>query len=178
MIRYFLGMGDRGGSAVITEGLERVACSNPPPRVQIATLYMKTYCTACEQEGFIAPKGPRWPGTAHNGQQWALSGDINICGCSPPPVFYAERGMSMSFTSEQAAALMGNGASNPARPTAPKRYDDRYTLIDHAGQPLVGVRYRVRVGSIVIASGTTDLRGRTHRVPTDDAERLCLDIAA
>ena len=104
MIRYFLAKGDRGGNAVITEGLEFVTCSNPPPRVQIATLYMKTYCTACKQEGFIAPEGPRLPGTGPNGQQWALSGDVNVCGCSPPPVFYAERGMKMILTSEDAIA--------------------------------------------------------------------------
>jgi hypothetical protein len=42
MIRYFLAKGDRAGSATITEGLEGVICSNPPPRVQIAKLYMKT----------------------------------------------------------------------------------------------------------------------------------------
>lgn len=178
MIRYFLAKGDRGGSAMITEGLEYVTCSNPPPRAHIATLYMETYCTACKQKGFIAPKGPRWPGTAHNGKQWALSGDINICGCNPSPIFYAERGMSMSFTSEQAAALMGNSVSASARQVATKRYDEQYTLADHAGQPLVGVRYRVRVGSSVVASGVTDSRGRTQRVCTDDVERLCLDIAA
>src|SRR5215470_16057362 len=107
MIRYFLARGDRAGSAVITEGLESVTCSNPPPRVNIATLYMKTYCTACKREGFIAPKGPRWPGTGPNGKPWALSGDINVCGCTPPPVFYAERGMKMTFTSEHIATLMG-----------------------------------------------------------------------
>lgn len=60
MIRYFLAKGDQGGSATITEGLEGVTCSNPPPRVHIATLYMKTYCTACKQEGL-------WPRWAHAG---------------------------------------------------------------------------------------------------------------
>jgi hypothetical protein len=38
MIRYFLARGDRAGSAVITEGLKNVTCSNPPPEVNIATL--------------------------------------------------------------------------------------------------------------------------------------------
>lgn len=104
MIRYFLAKGDRGGNAVITEGLEFVTCSNPPPCVQIATLYMKTYCAACKQEGFIAPEGSRLPGTGPNGKPWALSGDINVCGCNPPPVFYAERGMKMIVTSEEARA--------------------------------------------------------------------------
>ncbi|TGN99310.1 hypothetical protein [Burkholderia sp. USMB20] len=115
MIRYFLAKGDQGGSASITEGLEHVTCSNPPPRVHIATLYMKTYCAACKQEGFIAPAGPRWPGTGPNGKPWALSGDINVCGCNPPPVFYAERGMSMSFTAEEAATLVTPHARTHSR---------------------------------------------------------------
>ncbi|MGU7771406.1 hypothetical protein ACV229_14620 [Burkholderia sp. MR1-5-21] len=121
MIRYFLARGDRGGSAVITEGLEGVTCSNPPPRVNIATLYMKTYCTACKQEGFIAPKGPRWPGTGPNGKPWALSGDINVCGCNPQPVFYAERNMMMTFSSHEVATLTGGKnvtAASPAKAEA------------------------------------------------------------
>jgi hypothetical protein len=177
MIRYFLGVGDRAGSAVITEGLPSVSCSNPPPRVQISTLYMKTYCTACKREGFIAPKGPRRPGTASNGEQWALSGDINMCGCTPPPVFHAERGMWTSFTSQEAAALVGNDVSASARQTETARYDEQFTLTDHAGQRLAGVRYRVRVGSNVIASGVTDAGGRTQRVNTEDTRRLTLEIS-
>ncbi|WP_249171192.1 PAAR domain-containing protein [Burkholderia multivorans] len=105
MIRYFLAKGDRGGSAVIIEGLETMTYSNPPPSVNIATLYMKTYCSACNQEGFISPTGVRWPGTASNGQPWALSGDINVCGCNPPPIFYAERNMVMVFESHEIAML-------------------------------------------------------------------------
>ena len=43
MIRYFLAKGDCAGEAVIVEGLDTVTCSDPPPRVHIATLDMKTY---------------------------------------------------------------------------------------------------------------------------------------
>jgi hypothetical protein len=111
MIRYFLAKGDRALNAVITEGLDCVTCSNPPPSVDIATLGMKTYCSTCKQEGFIAPRGLRLPGTGPNGKQWALSGDVNICGCNPSPVFYAERGMSMSITGELAVTPMGKDAS-------------------------------------------------------------------
>jgi hypothetical protein len=85
MIRTFLAKGDRAESAVITEGLDSVTCSNPPPAAHIATLGMKTYCSACKREGYIAPRGPRRPGTGPNGKQWALSGDINMCGCKPAP---------------------------------------------------------------------------------------------
>ncbi len=76
MIRYFLAKGDRAGSATITEGLEHVTCSNPPPRVQIATLYMKTWCPACKREGYIAPTGPRQPARvrmANSGRSAATS---------------------------------------------------------------------------------------------------------
>ncbi|WP_244109413.1 hypothetical protein [Burkholderia anthina] len=57
MIRYFLAKGDRAGEAVVVEGLDTVTCSTPPPRVHIATLDMKTYCSACKREGYIAPQG-------------------------------------------------------------------------------------------------------------------------
>ncbi|VWB75124.1 hypothetical protein BLA14095_03444 [Burkholderia lata] len=139
MIRYFLARGDRGGSATITEGLESVTCSNPPPSVQIATLYMKTYCTACKREGFTSPKGPRLPGRAPNGQPWALSGDINACGCSPPPVFYAERGMRMILTSHELVESAENGRGpefDDGERIAPDRTD---IPLDYDEQVRVGI---------------------------------------
>jgi hypothetical protein len=146
MIRYFLARGDQAGSAVITEGLESVTCSNPPPTVNIATLYMETWCTACKQEGFIAPKGPRWPGTGPNGAPWALSGDINVCGCNPAPVFYAERGMSMTFTAEEAASLIASDATS--RRFAATNSDEnleRYFEIVYSNpeEPIHGMTYKL-----------------------------------
>lgn len=114
--RPFLGKGDRGGSATIIEGLDSVTCSNPPPLVHIATLGMKTYCTACKSEGVIAPSGPRHPGTGPNGEGWALSGDINLCGCSPAPVFRAERNMAQIFTGYEAGRHEGHGVSSAVVP--------------------------------------------------------------
>ncbi|WP_174998015.1 hypothetical protein [Burkholderia lata] len=178
MIRYFLAQGDRGGSAVITEGLPTVTCSNPPPRVHIATLDMKTYCTACGQKGFIAPKGPRWPGTGPNGKPWALSGDINVCGCNPPPVFYAERAMRMSFTTEQVAALTGPIRNHAdSAPAADGRHGEQYVLCDEqSGRPLACVRYRIYTASGQVFSGVTDLEGNTRRVTTRHAEKLRLEV--
>ncbi|OAJ52872.1 hypothetical protein A6V36_20010 [Paraburkholderia ginsengiterrae] len=169
MIRYFLAKGDRGGSAMITEGLDSVTCSNPPPRVQIATLYMKTYCTACKQEGYIAPRGPRWPGTAVNGKEWALSGDINICGCNPPPIFYAERGMSMSFTSEQVAALTGNGTSVAERQTQAAQYDEQVRTVSR-GTRIDGYPYFIKAPDGQIHSGRITANGLLPRINTSDAD--------
>lgn len=178
MIRYFLAKGDQGGSATITEGLERVTCSNPPPRMHIATLYMKTYCTACKQEGYIAPKGPRWPGTGPNGKPWALSGDINVCGCNPPPVFYAERGMSMSFTADQAAALTGQNRNEPRSALATHANHDEQYVLRHTntGRPLQYIRYRIRTASGLVFSGVTDASGHTQRVATSGAEKMIIEI--
>lgn len=174
MIRYFLAKGDRGGSAMITDGLDSVTCSNPPPAVQIATVGMETYCTACKQKGFIAPKGPRWPGTGPNGKQWALSGDINICGCNPPPVFYPirERRMSMSFTSEQAAAMVDDGVNAPAQQTQTAQYDEQFVLHDANGRVLCDTYYTVRLPSGSLVHGTTDSAGRTARHVTEGAQSV------
>ncbi|KVT95535.1 hypothetical protein WK59_28775 [Burkholderia ubonensis] len=178
MIRAFLARGDRAGSAVITEGLPTVTCSNPPPMVHIATLDMKTYCTACKQEGYIAPRGPRWPGTGPNGKGWALSGDINVCGCNPPPIFHAERNMHMVFTGEEAATLTGQSRSAPRSSVVSHgTHDEQYVLSDvDTGEPLARVRYRIRTASGQVFDGVTDAAGYTQRITTTDAESLHLEI--
>jgi hypothetical protein len=177
MIRYFLAQGDRAGSAVITEGLPDTSCSSPPPRVQIATLYMKTYCTACKKAGFIAPKGPRWPGTASNGKQWALSGDINVCGCNPPPVFYAERGMKMTFTSEQIAQLMderGQASSASSREgDADMDLEQYFEVVDaRTGEPIEGMTYKLTSGDQSLVYEASLSRGRTQAYPVKDHPKL------
>lgn len=179
MIRYFLAKGDRAKDAVIVEGLDHVTCSNPPPRVNIATLDMKTYCTACKRGGYIAPRGPRQPGTAPNGKQWALSGDINVCDCYPPPVFYAERGMRMLFSDAEIATFSGEPAATShlslMSSDAPA-LDEQYVLRDATGRPLARVRYRVRTQSGQTFDGTTDLAGHTQHVTTSNAENLRLYV--
>ncbi len=178
MIRYFLARGDRAGSAVITEGLEHVICSNPPPAVNIATLYMKTYCTACNQEGFVAPRGPRRPGTAPNGKQWALSGDINVCGCNPPPVFYAERGMSVTFTAEEAASPVApSHFSNARLPETTENADEDlecyYEIVDaKTGQPVEGMTYKLLSDSRTLVDGAPLADGRTRSFPLKDHPNL------
>jgi len=183
MIRYFLAKGDRAGSAVIIEGLPAVTCSNPPPSVEIATLDMKTWCAACNQEGFIAPKGPRWPGTGPNGKRWALSGDINVCGCNPSPTFYAERGMSMSFTSEEAARLTapparataGTPSASPSPSADEPRHVQRFFIWDSVtGEPLPDCGFVANVGG-VRRSGKTDREGYAT-VSTDGAQKVEIHV--
>lgn len=104
MIRTFLAEGDKAGNAVIIEGLPNCLHKEENgSNVRLATVGMSTYCHACRKTGSIAASGPRRLGTAWNGKDWALSGDINICDCDPAPVFSAQRNMTMLLTSEEIA---------------------------------------------------------------------------
>ena len=168
MRRAYLGVGDKAGEAVVTEGLPSVTCASPPPRVHLATLYMKTWCNACKQEGYIAPRGPRHPGTAPNGQQWALGGDINICGCSPPPVFYAERNKAMIFTAEKWAAQMEASTATSAETVPADAFTQYFQLKDEqTGKPISGIPYRIVMSNGAEFEGRTDAQGHTQRVSSD-----------
>jgi hypothetical protein len=105
-IRTFLAKGDWAGQAEIIEGLSTSTYQEEDGRVvDLATVYMKTYCHACKKAGHISPAGYRLPSIAENGQEFALSGDINICDCNPAPVFHAIRNMTATITSEDIAQM-------------------------------------------------------------------------
>ncbi len=181
MIRYFLAEGDRAGPATIIEGLPDTVYAVSRPAVHIATLEMRTYCTACKSQGYIAPRGPRWPGTASNGKGWALSGDINICGCNPPPVFYAERTMTMTFTAEEAAQLTG-GWRAVATPAAAAHQDTErskhicwcHVCDSETGEPLRNRDYVADVGGVK-QSGQTDGDGYA-KIETVGAQSFAIHV--
>lgn len=170
MIRYFLAKGDRGGQSVIVEGLPNVTCSDPPPRVEIATLGMKTYCAACQREGFIAPMGPRWPGTGPNGMQWALSGDVNRCACEPAPVFYAERGMTMAFSTQEAVALvMAELTASSGTGAIGEEFEHYFELVDAGtGAPVEGMMYKLSHAGRFVVDDARLIAGGTRAVSLRD----------
>lgn len=175
LIRYFLAKGDQADSATIIEGLDSAFCSNPPPTVELATLEMRTYCSACEREGFIAPRGPRWFGTAQNGKGWALSGDVNVCGCVPAPIFRAKRGMTMSFTADELAALIaGDPSLNVALEPRDNEDLERYFEIVDAktGAPVDRMVYNLsRLGECIVSDERL-ANGTTRSVPESDSSDL------
>ena len=115
-------------------------------------------------------------GDCANGKQWALSGDINVCGCNPPPVFYAERGMSMTFTSEQVAVLMGNGvpASSSAAASSVSAYDEQVRAV-LVRASLVGYPYLIETSAGAVHSGRIDSRGLLPRVFTNEVDTYTVD---
>jgi hypothetical protein len=178
MIRYFLAKGDRAGGATIIDGLKQVTCSNPPPRVEIATLGMKTYCTTCKREGFIAPKGPRRKGTAPNGKEWALSGDVNICGCNPAPVFYAERGMMVTLAPHEIEAWRQAAGLPPLEKSVDvyREYAELIVLKDEQGHPVADQRYRITTADGRTFDGVTNGAGETTKVRSDGPIQLTIEL--
>lgn len=116
-----------------------------------------------------------WPiyGTASNwmddGEPYVKDMDRVLCPCGKNFVLAA--GGSRAFYSES------KGEAAPASRPKALVYDQQYTLRTSDGQPFANVPYRVRIGSVVVASGVTDAQGMTLRIATDVSERLCLEVA-
>jgi hypothetical protein len=69
---------------------------------------------------------------------------------------------STAFHSEESRS------ETPAAPPAKAPvYDQQYALRDTERKPFANTRYRVRGGSVVIASGVTDSHDMTQRISTD-----------
>jgi uncharacterized Zn-binding protein involved in type VI secretion len=119
-------------------------------------------------------------GVSENNRVAVVHGDKVLCPCGKNRVIAGgDAGCWMTRESGQTRAR-GSAVQAGALAVRPEsaRYDEQFTLTDHAGQLLGGVRYRVRSGSTIIASGVTDSQGRTRRISTDDPQRLSLEVAA
>lgn len=121
--------------------------------------------------------GPGWLGTDPNAKG-ALSGDINVCGCNPPPIFHAERQHAHDLH-ERAS---GNAdRTHPKPPCSCRRsVTARMTSNMCCAIPIPvnpwPVRYRIRTASGQVFSGVIDSAGYTPRVTTTGAEALQLHI--
>ncbi|MGF6369212.1 hypothetical protein OKW40_001962 [Paraburkholderia sp. RAU6.4a] len=74
------------------------------------------------------------------------------------------------------AEALGYAWACDCRERTPKRFNEQFELRDSTGKRQTGVRYRIRVGSRVIAKGVTDSQGRTQRVSTDNAKQVSIEV--
>jgi uncharacterized Zn-binding protein involved in type VI secretion len=119
-------------------------------------------------------------GVSENNRVAVVHGDKVLCPCGKNRVIAGrDAGCHMTRESRQtsAPASVLQADTLAVRSEVP-RYDEQFTLTDHAGQRLAQVRYRVRSGSTVVASGVTDSDGCTGRISTGEPQRLSLEIAA
>lgn len=143
----------------------------------------QVFCPACNSVGVIRCVGTRISAIGPHGKEEALSGDLCICRCSPPPRLVASQssywteGDEVSPGEERTGAagelLYGVAPSHVADPS-----DQRFLVCDEAtGEPLAGRLYRLSYPGGVL-HGRTDTEGYTERVTGVDAASVQIDVFA
>jgi uncharacterized Zn-binding protein involved in type VI secretion len=168
MRRYYLRLHDKSTSGgVVTEGIRQCTIYGIPQTYTGARLY----CPTCKSEGRICAKGPRLPETMF-GEEPALSDDVCICKCDPPPIMIASQN-----TDYQIVEPVSKERVTPLAPLSSLAHDEQVCLVDAVtGKPLCNVPYRFVADGAIIESGMTNSEGKTKRVQTNGPRRLTLEI--
>jgi uncharacterized Zn-binding protein involved in type VI secretion len=131
-------------------------------------------CPKCNSTGVIKPDGPRLS-DVFNGKQVALSGDLCVCKCAPPPRLVANQTFSYQtinanwHTDQFVAAAETSAKLNTFESGEPPIDGDPLVLLDAVTEkPLKHRAYRLELTDGVI-EGTTDESGATR--PLTAAER-------
>lgn len=131
-------------------------------------------CPKCNTVGVIKPDGPRLS-DIFNGRQVALSDDLCICKCNPPPRLVADQFfVCQEIDGEWHASEAGTAAEaaaqfNSAESSATSKDRVPLVLLDpDTHEPFRHRPYRIELTDTVI-EGTTDQNGATR--PLTAAER-------
>ena len=172
--RYFITLGaptTAGGKVTSAHHLNTIE------GVPIALEGDTCWCPACLSEGVIRPDGARLSDTL-DGRELALSDDLCICRCSPPPrLLAAQRLMVQSIDADRYAhdttAAAGLAMQANALPKSVPAVDRLpLVLLDPDTQePLRHRPYRLELADKVI-EGTLDQNGWTQ--PLSAAERAAV----
>ena len=117
-------------------------------------------CQKCKSIGVIKIAGTRISCKGRHGKEAALSDDLCICRCYPPPVLVA----SQSLFGTQGVAIPSSLKTT--------NHDEQFLLKDDEGNSLPEIPYTVRLPSGELEHGETDGEGRTRRYFTDGAQNL------
>jgi hypothetical protein len=130
-------------------------------------------CPACNTVGVIKPDGPRLGETFYGGEV-ALSDDLCICKCDPPPRLIANQALSCQEidTDWQAGQADAAAATAAQLNTAASQAagEDRIPLIlldPDTEEPHRHRPYRLELGDRLI-EGTTDQHGATRPLTADE----------
>lgn len=122
MRRYVLKKGDKStAGGVVLEGLTGYIHHG----TESTFVGAKINCPACKSTGLIVAKGPRWPNTYHdeNGdKEEALSDDVCLCKCEPPPIMLASQ--YDTYHTFSAPALESMGFRSAGAPLASEKNSD------------------------------------------------------
>jgi uncharacterized Zn-binding protein involved in type VI secretion len=128
-------------------------------------------CPACKSQGVIQVVQPRL-GDRYNGKEYALSDDLCICKCSPPPKLLASQMVKYpsfalaSVESAEEAANRAVSANTGAEELLPLRLIDEATDRPHANRG-----YRLQLADKVV-EGLTDSDGLTKLLSKAERDAL------
>ncbi|MEX3933208.1 PAAR domain-containing protein [Paraburkholderia phymatum] len=168
MRRYYVRSGDSttaGGEVIEGE----MSCTQHG--IPMAYAGAKVWCPACKSTGEICNVPLYRPDTMMS-KQTALDGDECLCKCRPYPKLIASQDCDwVEFSGGELAAVGLDVIGKPLQ------FDEQFVVRDRGtGQPLQGIRYRIRTASEKVFGGVTDASGRTGRVTTGLAEQLALEL--
>jgi len=169
--RYVITLGaPTGAGGKVTSGSQRETINGVP----VALAGDSCACPACQSDGVIGLDGPRLSRTV-DGREIALSDDLCLCQCNPPPrLIAAQRFMSQTIDSDwyagQAAAAAAQAEQLNAAGHAARDADSLpLVLIDpDTNEPFRNRPYRLQLRDGLI-EGKTDSQGWTR--PLSAAER-------
>jgi uncharacterized Zn-binding protein involved in type VI secretion len=121
-------------------------------------------CPACGTEGVIQCVRPRIPDHL-NGKQLALSDDLCICGCSPPPKLIADqvgKYQLLALVPDEVVRRPGSPAATTSAPIP--IYDEQPRLV---APPVEGVPYFISTTDGRTFSGRAGPGGLLPRVTTE-----------
>lgn len=127
-------------------------------------------CPACGTEGIIQCVMPRLHDHL-NGKQFALSEDLCICNCSPPPKLIAEqivKYQALPLTPEETARQTGSAAAHSATQLI---YDEQPRLV---APPIEGVPYFVETRDGRTFSGPAGPGGLLPRIETSSEDEYTI----
>lgn len=132
-------------------------------------------CPACKSKGRIKCDGPRIPSTCHD-KQIALSDDLCICNCDPPPKLIAIQEHMYQIVGT--ASTEDSPASNRYLPSTKPHgtHDLAFEFKDTSGQPLEGYAYLIELPDGTRLEGLTDQEGLTRKVGATDAQVAKLTV--
>jgi uncharacterized Zn-binding protein involved in type VI secretion len=134
-------------------------------------------CPACHSKGRIKCDGPRISST-FNGKENALSDDLCICNCGPPPKLIAIQEHMYQIVSNSPS----NASATPKGLTASSSHYGTHDLMfevrDTNGQPLADCPYQIELPDGTRLEGVTDQNGLTRKVGAMSAELAKLTIYA
>jgi uncharacterized Zn-binding protein involved in type VI secretion len=136
-------------------------------------------CPACGTQGVIKCVSPRIS-DHFNGKEFALSDDLCICGCSPPPKLVADQDFKyQAFVAKpneapedrvtDRAGRNAAGTSGATRDAmlVPLRFVDSVS-----GKPYANRPYRLELKDGKVLHGTTDSNGRTRPLTSEERNGL------